>query len=167
MSIGSLPPLSKCDKIRVMPMTKAKKKRMEAIGDLIAEKKSITAQSELVELLAAMGIKATQSSISRDLQDLGVKRVKGRYVLKPWREVGAADFEGVLGFVQGIRMMGPHLSVMATSPNTAKLVAEALTATEWPELGGVLAGDDTIFIATDSKEHQIELFNRLRQYLKR
>jgi len=150
-----------------MPMTKAKKKRMEAIGDLIAEKKSITSQAELVDLLAAMGIKATQSSVSRDLQDLGVKRVKGRYVLRPWREVGAADFEGILGFVQGIQMMGPHLSVMATSPNTAKLVAEALTATEWPELGGVLAGDDTIFIATDSKENQVELFTRLRQYLKR
>ena len=68
-----------------MPMTKEKKKRLEAIGDLIAEKRSITSQQELVELLAEMGIRATQSSISRDLQDLGVKRVKGRYVLKPWR----------------------------------------------------------------------------------
>ena len=148
-------------------MTREKKRRMEVIGDLIAEKKSITSQTELVELLAAMGIKANQSSISRDLQDLGVKRVKGRYVLKPWREVGAADFEGILGFVQGARKAGPHLTVMPTSPNTAKLVAEALTATEWPELAGVLAGDDTIFIATESKEHQEELFSRLRQYLKR
>jgi transcriptional regulator of arginine metabolism len=150
-----------------MPMTKVKKMRMEVIGDLIAEKKSITSQAELVELLAERGIKATQSSISRDLQDLGVKRVKGRYVLRPWREVGAADFEGVLGFVQGVRRTGPNLTVMQTSPNTAKLVAEALTATEWPELAGVLAGDDIIFIATDAKENQDELFERLRQYLRR
>jgi transcriptional regulator of arginine metabolism len=150
-----------------MPVTKAKKKRMEVIGDLIAEKKSITSQAELVEALSAMGIKATQSSISRDLQDLGVKRVKGRYVLKPWREAGAADFEGVLGFVQGIRKTGPHLTVIQASPNTAKLVAGALIATEWPELAGVLAGDDIIFIATDSKENQDELFDRLRQHMKR
>lgn len=140
---------------------------MEVIGDLIAEKKSITSQAELVELLAEKGIKATQSSISRDLQDLGVKRVKGRYVLRPWREVGAADFEGVLSFVQGVRRTGPNLTVMQTSPNTAKLVAEALTATEWTELAGVLAGDDVIFIATDGKENQDELFERLRQHLRR
>ena len=38
-----------------MPMTKVKKMRLEAIGDLIAEKKSITSQAELVELLAEMG----------------------------------------------------------------------------------------------------------------
>ncbi len=56
---------------------------------------------------------------------------------------------------------------MQTSPNTAKLVAEALTATEWPELAGVLAGDDVIFIATDAKENQDELFGRLRQHLRR
>ena len=150
-----------------MPMTKVKKMRMEVIGDLIAEKKSITSQAELVELLAERGIRATQSSVSRDLQDLGVKRVKGRYVLKPWREVGAADFEGILGFVQGIRRTGPNLSVMQASPHTGKLVAEALTATEWPELAGVLAGDDVIFIATDSKDEQDQLFERLRQYLRR
>ena len=150
-----------------MPMTKEKKKRLEAIGDLIAEKRSITSQQELVELLAEMGMKATQSSISRDLQDLGVKRVKGRYVLKPWREIGAGDFEDILGFVQGIKMTGPNLSVMLTSPNAAKMVSEAIVAADWPEVAGIIAGDDTIFIATVEEEDQTALFNRLRKYLKR
>jgi transcriptional regulator of arginine metabolism len=150
-----------------MPMTKEKKKRLEAIGDLIAEKRSITSQAELVELLAEMGMKATQSSISRDLQDLGVKRVKGRYVLKPWREIGAGDFEDILGFVQGFQVAGPNLSVMLTSPNAAKMVGEALVAANWPEVAGVIAGDDTLFIATADEEDQTALFNRLRKYLKR
>ena len=150
-----------------MPMTKEKKKRLEAIGDLIAEKRSISSQQELVEMLAEMGIKATQSSISRDLQDLGVKRVKGRYVLKPWREIGAGDFEDILGFVQGIQMTGPNLAVMLTSPNAAKMVAEAILAADWPEVAGVISGDDTIFIATIDDEEQTALFNRLRKYLKR
>jgi transcriptional regulator of arginine metabolism len=150
-----------------MPMTKEKKKRLEAIGDLIAEKRSITSQQELVELLAEMGMKATQSSISRDLQDLGVKRVKGRYVLKPWREIGAGDFEDILGFVQGFKVTGPNLSVMLTSPNAAKMVAEALIAADWPEVAGVIAGDDTLFIATVDEEDQTALYNRLRKYLKR
>lgn len=150
-----------------MPMTKEKKKRLEAIGDLIAEKRSITSQQELVELLAEMGMKATQSSISRDLQDLGVKRVKGRYVLKPWREIGAGDFEDILGFVQGVKKTGPHLSVMLTSPNAAKMVGEAILAADWPEVAGVMAGDDTIFIATGDEEDQDALFGRLKKYLKR
>jgi transcriptional regulator of arginine metabolism len=150
-----------------VPMTKEKKRRLEAIGDFIAEKRSISTQQELVELLATVGIKATQSSISRDLQELGVKRVRGRYVLKPWKEVGAGDFEGILGFVQGLKPTGPHLSVMLTSPNAARMVADAITAADWPEVAGVLAGDDTIFIATVSEEDQAELFNRLRKHLKR
>ncbi len=150
-----------------MPMTKEKKLRLEAIGDFIAEKRSISTQQELVDLLATVGIKATQSSISRDLQELGVKRVRGRYVLKPWRQVGAGDFEGILGFVQGLKKTGPHLSVMLTSPNAARMVAEAITAADWPEVAGILAGDDTIFIATATEEDQVELFDRLRKYLKR
>ncbi|HYX24742.1 MAG TPA: hypothetical protein VFC23_11360 [Thermoanaerobaculia bacterium] len=150
-----------------MPMTREKKRRLEVIGDLIAEKRSITSQAELVELLTEMGIKANQSSVSRDLHDLGVKRVKGRYVLKPWREIGAGDFEGLVGLVQGVQRAGSHLSVMLTSPNAARMVAEAITAAEWLEVVGVLAGDDTIFIATASEEGQTTLFNRLKQYLKR
>ena len=148
-------------------MTREKKRRLEVIGDLIAEKRSITSQAELVELLTAMGIKANQSSVSRDLQDLGVKRVKGRYVLKPWREVGAGDFEGILGFVQIVRTAGPHLLVMVTSPNAAKMVAEAITAAEWPEVAGVLAEDDTLFIATATEEGQAALLGRFKQHLKR
>jgi transcriptional regulator of arginine metabolism len=150
-----------------MPMTKEKKRRLEVIGNLIAEKRTITSQQELVEMLAEMGIKATQSSISRDLQDLGVKRVKGRYVLKPWREIGAGDFEDILGFVQVIKPAGPNLVILLTSPNAAKMVGESIVAADWPEVAGVIAGDDTVFTATVDEEDQIALLGRLKKYLKR
>lgn len=150
-----------------MPMTKHKKRRLEAIGDLITEYPSVGSQAELVELLAGIGIKATQSSISRDLQELGIKRVKGRYVLKPWREVGAGDFEGVLGLIQGVAASGPYLTVITTSPNAAKMVADAIENEAWPEVAGVLAGDTTIFLATASQEAQSALFELFRIHLKR
>lgn len=150
-----------------MPMTKEKKRRLEVIGDLIAERRSIGTQQELVDLLAQMGIVATQSSISRDLQELGVKRVKGRYVLKPWRTVGAADFEGLVGFIQGVTPTGPHMTVILTSPNAARMVAEAIDAEHWEEVSGTLAGEDTIFLATTTKERQDALIERFRKYLKR
>ncbi len=150
-----------------MPMTKHKKRRLEAIGDLITEYPSIGSQAELVDLLGRLGIKATQSSISRDLQELGIRRVKGRYVLKPWKEVGAGDFEGVLGLIQGVSGSGPYLTVVTTSPNAARMVADAIDNEEWPELSGVLPGDSTIFLATATPEAQAILLDRFRVHLKR
>ncbi len=150
-----------------MPMTKQKKRRLEAIGDLITEYPSIGSQAELVDLLGGLGIKATQSSISRDLQELGIRRVKGRYVLKPWKEVGAGDFEGILGFVQGVQGSGPYLTVITTSPNAARMVADAIDNEEWPEVAGVLPGDSIIFVATASQENQDALIERFRAHLKR
>jgi transcriptional regulator of arginine metabolism len=149
-----------------MPMTKQKKRRLEAIGDLITEYPSIGSQAELVELLGRLGIKATQSSISRDLQELGIRRVKGRYVLKPWKEVGAGDFEGVLGLIQNVHGSGPYLTVVTTSPNAARMVADAIDNEEWPELSGILPGDSTIFLATATEGAQQTLLDRFRVHLK-
>jgi transcriptional regulator of arginine metabolism len=150
-----------------MPMTRVKKERLEAIGDLITERRSIGSQAELVDLLQERGFKVTQSSVSRDLQDLGVKRVNGRYVLKPWRQVGAGDFDGLVGFVHQATRTGPNLTVIVTSPNAAKMVAEAIHSAAWPEVVGIVTGDDTLFVATINQEDQTALFGRLSQYLKR
>ncbi len=149
-----------------MPMTKEKKRRLEAIGDLIAEQ-PIGSQFELVDLLKKIGIKTTQSSVSRDLQELGIRRVNGRYVLKPWREVGAGDFEGLLGLIQGVAAAGPFMMIITTSPNAGKMVAEAIDNENWPEVAGTLPGDSRIFLATRTPQHQDALFDRFRVYLKR
>ncbi|MFL6259353.1 MAG: hypothetical protein ACJ76Y_06535 [Thermoanaerobaculia bacterium] len=150
-----------------MRMSREKKKRLEAIGDLITEHPSIGTQEELVALLARIGITTTQSSVSRDLQELGIRRVNGRYILKPWREVGAGDFEGILGFIQGVQSAGPYMTIITTSPNAARMVAEAIENESWPEVSGLLPGDHKIFLATRSQEVQAALFDRFRVHLKR
>lgn len=149
-----------------MPMTKEKKRRLEVIGDLIAAQ-PVGSQFELVDLLAKMGIKTTQSSISRDLQELGIRRVNGRYVLKPWRELGAGDFEGLLGLIQGVAPAGPYMAIITTSPNAGKMVAEAIDNEAWPEVASTLPGDSKIFVALRSQKDQDTLFDRFRVYLKR
>jgi transcriptional regulator of arginine metabolism len=148
-------------------MTKEKKERLETIGDLITEHKSIGTQQELVELLRQKGYEVTQSAVSRDLAELGIKRVNGRYVLKPWHPVGAADFDGIVGFVQQVGRAGPNLTIITTSPNAAKMVATAIDDAHWPEAMGTVWSDDTIFLATAGQEAQDALFARLRKYLKR
>ena len=75
-------------------------RRQEALLEILMDRRNIGSQTELQELLRERGIEATQSSVSRDLKDLGIKRVKGRYVLPPWRAVGEGDFKLVVGFVQ-------------------------------------------------------------------
>ncbi len=120
-------------------------------------------QQDLVRLLKKTGLEATQSSISRDLRDLGVLRAGGRYVLPP-DEVSRAngDFGALAQFVRALRRAGPSLTVLRTTIGAAQSVAVAIDRAEWPEVAGTISGDDTIFIATASARAQDELIARLR-----
>jgi transcriptional regulator of arginine metabolism len=120
-------------------------------------------QQDLVRLLKKTGLEATQSSISRDLRDLGVLKAGGRYVLPP-DEVSRAngDFGALAQFVRALRRAGPSLTVLRTTIGAAQSVAVAIDRAEWPEVAGTISGDDTIFIATASARAQDELIARLR-----
>jgi len=120
-------------------------------------------QADLVRLLKKEGYDATQSSISRDLRDLGVLKASGRYVLAPDEVTRAnGDFGTLSQFVRQLRRAGPALTVLRTTIGAAQSVAVAIDRAEWPEVAGTLSGDDTIFIATASARAQDELIGRLR-----
>ena len=148
-----------------MPKTGERKERQQAIEDLIADKLWIATQEEIAEHLREHGFGATQSSISRDLQQLGIRRIKGRYVRDPEHDPGRG-VSALAGFIQGAIRTGPHLTVITTSPNAAQMVAEAIDREGWMEISGTLAGSDTIFVATTKQEYQDLLFERLERYLK-
>ena len=120
-------------------------------------------QKELVRLLKKAGLEATQSSISRDLRDLGVLKASGRYVLPP-DELSRAngDFATLAQFVRQLRRAGPSITVLRTTIGAAQSVAVAIDRAEWPEVAGTISGDDTIFIATASTRAQATLLARLR-----
>jgi transcriptional regulator of arginine metabolism len=120
-------------------------------------------QDELVRLLKKAGHEATQSSISRDLRDLGVSKASGRYVL-PADEVIRAngDFGTLSQFVRELKRAGPSITVLRTTIGAAQSVAVAIDKARWPEVAGTISGDDTIFIATASARAQNELLGRLR-----
>ncbi len=120
-------------------------------------------QEDLVSLLRAEGYEVTQSSVSRDLRDLGVLKASGRYVLPP-DEVSRTqgDFVMLAQFVRGLKRAGPSLTVLRTTIGAAQSVAVAIDRAEWPEVAGTLSGDDTIFIATASERAQEELITRLQ-----
>ena len=103
-------------------------------------------------LLRREGLDATQSSVSRDLRELGVVKGADRYLLpavedaltpEPFRD-GALVRQGLPG-----RRAQPD-GAAHRSVGTAQSVAIALDKARWPEVVGTIAGDDTIFIATES-----------------
>ena len=119
-------------------------------------------QQDLVRLLKKEGHEATQSSISRDLRDLGVLKASGRYVMPPDELTRAnGDFGALARFVRELRRAGSSITVLRTTIGAAQSVAVAIDKAEWPEVAGTLSGDDTIFIATASARAQDELVARL------
>jgi transcriptional regulator of arginine metabolism len=120
-------------------------------------------QSDLVSLLQRDGFAVTQSSISRDMRELGVLKSQGRY-LAPSSEVSRAqgDFSAVDRFVREVTPAGPSITVVKTTIGAAGSVAVAIDKAEWPEVVGTISGDDTIFIATQDGPAQKRLVDRLR-----
>jgi transcriptional regulator of arginine metabolism len=120
-------------------------------------------QDELVRLLRREGHEATQSSISRDLRDLGVLKASGRY-LPPSDDSSRTqgNFDALRQFVRGVATAGPSLTVVRTTIGAAQSVAIAIDKAEWPEVVGTISGDDTIFLATDTGRAQAQVVERLR-----
>lgn len=120
-------------------------------------------QEDLVRLLKKAGHDVTQSSVSRDLRDLGVSKSGGRYVLPPEETIRAnGDFRMLAQFVRGLKRAGPSITVLRTTIGAAQSVAVAIDKAEWPEVAGTISGDDTIFIATATARAQDELVSRLQ-----
>jgi transcriptional regulator of arginine metabolism len=123
----------------------------------------IRKQEDLVRLLKKEGHDVTQSSVSRDLRDMGVLKASGRYVLPPDEVTRAdGDFGMLAQFVRGLRRAGPSIIVLKTTVGAAQSVAVAIDKAEWPEVAGTISGDDTIFIATANSRAQDELLGRLQ-----
>lgn len=137
--------------------------RRKAIIEILAER-PISRQIDLGRALRKMGFKVTQSSVSRDLQALGIVRREGFYRL-PNPKGDESAIGKMEEFIRRVRTAGPHMLVFDTSPGMAKAVAVALKGTAWPEVRGVLAEDDTIFAATDNVYDTRLLLQRLRRIL--
>ena len=124
---------------------------------------AVRKQGEIVDLLKGQGFPVTQSSVSRDLRDLGVLKAGGRYLAPDATQRSLDDFGTLRQFVRGVATAGSSLTVLRTTIGAAQSVAIAIDKAEWPEVVGTISGDDTIFIATDSAAAQTAVVARLRE----
>lgn len=134
--------------------------RRSTLAKIIREQ-VVGRQSELVDILRKYGHVATQSSVSRDLRELGVAKQGDRYVL-PEAVAPRNDFSTLKQFVNAQFTAGTNLTVLKTTVGSAQSVAVAIDTARWPEVVGTISGDDTIFIATAGAREQRKLGNRLR-----
>jgi transcriptional regulator of arginine metabolism len=121
---------------------------------------NVRRQTELVALLRKSGHIATQSSVSRDLRELGVAKMGDRYVL-PETAAPKSDFSALKQFVSARLTAGTNITVLKTTVGSAQSVAVAIDTARWPEVVGTISGDDTIFIATSGAQAQRQLSERL------
>lgn len=120
-------------------------------------------QQELQDALEQAGQAVDQSTLSRDLRVLGVRKVAGRYVLpaEEERPGPGLDYGAV---VRSFVPCGPHLIVIRTEVGQAQPVAVDLDARAEPALLATLAGDDTIFVATKNRKTQAVALGRLEAW---
>jgi len=117
-----------------------RRKRQQKTLALIQARR-ITTQQKLLHLLERAGLPATQSSVSRDLDELGVIKHRGFYKL-PQAQDGASA-RGLLSLVP----VGDCLLVARCEPGLASAIAVEIDRAQFSEIAGTIAGEDTIFVA--------------------
>src|ERR1051326_6748770 len=123
-----------------------KRDRQQKILSLI-QAKPIGTQEDLRAMLERAGVAATQSSVSRDLEELGIVKQHGHYTLP---RTNGASARGLLSLDQA----GDSLEIARTMPGLASAVAVEIDAAAIPDVVGTIAGEDTIFIAVRGAKSQ-------------
>lgn len=124
-----------------------KEQRQKKILSLIRARR-IGTQEELKEHLERSGVPATQSSVSRDLVELGIVKHNGHYTV-PKAATGAAS-RGLLELLTA----GDALVIARCEPGLASAVAVEIDRAGITEIVGTLAGEDTVFIAVAERRSQ-------------
>jgi transcriptional regulator of arginine metabolism len=106
-----------------------KPQRQHLIARLL-ETHSVTSQGQLAALLADEGMEATQTTVSRDLEELApedhLRRVLGEWVVE--------------------LAVSSNLVVLRTPPGSAHVVGSALDRSGFEGVVGTVAGDDTVLV---------------------
>ena len=136
--------------------------RRDAIRQLLLHAPADTQQA-LVDELTGQGMVATQSSVSRDLKDIGAIKTHRGYELPNADTASSDELSGIADFLRRITPAGPNLTVIRTAIGAAQRVALALDRSGWPEMIGNIGGDDTVFVATDSAARQKILIAKIER----
>ena len=155
-------------------MVKRRNNRQDAIRDIVRGK-SIHTQRALVDELQAIGFNCTQATVSRDIADMGLRKL-AEGIRRVSRE-GARLVEGIYVLAEDLHLQrmvsefvgtvsrADNLVIIKSQPGTAPGVAAAVDAAALPEVMGSVAGNDTVLVvsgSTEAAEDLVHLVNKLR-----
>ncbi len=128
-------------------MAKKRNGRQDAIRDIVRNK-DVRTQRVLVDELRAMGFDCTQATVSRDIADMGLRKLpEGIYVPAEDLHLQRMVSELVTGVLRT-----DNLVMIKAQPGTASGIAAAVDAAELPDVLGSLAGNDTILVIAQTAE---------------
>jgi transcriptional regulator of arginine metabolism len=146
--------------------------RQQAILRLVRDR-AISTQAGLVEALREEGHDVVQTTVSRDVQELGLAKVRAPSGRLVYAAPGAddADRRHAIGvamrrYATGVERAGA-LVVVTTPSGYASALAQAIDEGRQPTIAGTIAGDNTIFVASRNGTSVAALADELRQYLEK
>ncbi len=139
-----------------------KMERLDAIRRLVRVG-DVGTQDDIRRALRRRGLTVDQSTLSRDLVELGIRKAAGRYVIDRSKAAsnGDVDYSAV---VESFTTCGPHQIVVRTTTGQAQPVAVAIDDRQEPAIVATLAGDDTILVLTKGRRLQVVALRRLEQW---
>jgi transcriptional regulator of arginine metabolism len=134
----------------VSTATGSRARRRQAIVELVSAER-LGSQEEIRSRLATLGLQATQSTISRDLEELGLARVHDadgvRYVLPEAAGTPSSARLRRLLVEFAVAFVRTDVGlIVRTPPGAANVLAEGIDRAGLPEVAGTIAGDNTILI---------------------
>jgi transcriptional regulator of arginine metabolism len=144
-----------------------KRLRHKAILDVIRSAE-IASQEELMQGLKARRIDVSQSTLSRDIQELRLAKSGGVYTVMDSESMPRAPDESFRRIIREFLVdvaVASNIVVVKTGPGHASTVSQALDDAGWPEAIGTIAGENTIFIAARSEKDGRKLERRIRELL--
>lgn len=148
-------------------MSSLKRFRQGQILKLISDA-AVTSQDELRRRLAQKGVRVTQATLSRDLQELNlVKTAEGYRVLETDSGEDAEPrlVRALRDFLLDVRG-AQNLLVLKTPPGGAQPLAAAFDAGRLREVVGTVAGDDTVLVVTPSRQASESLRKKMRELMR-
>ena len=145
------------------------KLRREFIIQLI-EKNEISKQDELVKILASNGYKATQATVSRDINELGLVKVAGesvksKYALpKPKEDMHVTNEKAITllrTFILSIEN-AQNLVVIKTLQGNGSACGMVIDKIKPEGVVGSIAGDDTLLIVTHNTQDALKVVDYIK-----
>ena len=147
-----------------------RRERQNAILELVRDH-ALSTQAEVASALREAGFDVVQTTVSRDIADLGLVKVRapsGRLVYAPpgttdgdrMRALGAA----MRRYAVGAEAAGT-LVVLTTPSGYANALAQAIDEAGHPGVAGTIAGDNMIFVAARDGISAVVLRDELSGHL--